>query len=327
MIPTTQDLKVQEQLEQYCSHIGPKDNRFTARMRFHQSWYRKYVLRLPPGPNPHANNELYGNMLRENDGLAGKNFYNKEIHAYVEKRLAEDSIHIEPSRLHNNLLSSQPFCFNIFAPLALDKKLAMRLLKSILGWPNLSQVTRVEIEYAPPKELMLNDGTSFDAWIEYKLDNGRYGFIGIETKLTEPFSQKHYDFKSSYGRWMKNPSWWWNSGAEVQFSNRYYNQLWRNHLLAFALQYQPDSKYSESFSAVLHHPDDKHCYKAINSYRELLLPNGQPTLLEWSLDELCGKWTQQVETGKEKYWLKALYSRYLYLDASEPLWQQYRRTK
>jgi hypothetical protein len=34
---------------------------------------------------------------------------------------------------------------------------------------------------------------SFDAFIEYERPDGSLGFIGIEAKLTEPFSIKHYD--------------------------------------------------------------------------------------------------------------------------------------
>ena len=38
-----------------------------------------------------------------------------------------------------------------------------------------------------------DDNTSFDAFIEFELAEGGLGFAGIETKLTEPFSQKLYD--------------------------------------------------------------------------------------------------------------------------------------
>jgi hypothetical protein len=30
-----------------CRHVAPHDDAFTARMRFHQSWYRAAVLNLP----------------------------------------------------------------------------------------------------------------------------------------------------------------------------------------------------------------------------------------------------------------------------------------
>jgi len=53
----------------------PKDNSFTARMRFHQSWYRARVLKAPfgCGPKPSSKTE-YGNMLTRLDGERGLNF-------------------------------------------------------------------------------------------------------------------------------------------------------------------------------------------------------------------------------------------------------------
>jgi hypothetical protein len=52
----------------------------------------------------------------------------------------------------------------------------------------------VDIEYAPdPKEEFLDDRTAFDAFVEFDRVDGTRGFVGIETKLTEPFSRKTYD--------------------------------------------------------------------------------------------------------------------------------------
>jgi len=312
-------------LDPECKHIAPSDNAFTARMRFHQSWYRRHVLGLQPGPNPRAHGELYGNMLRKEDGLMGWNFITGKVHKYAEKRLVQDSLHIDPMRLRNNLLSSQPMCFNLFAPLAMDLELARRLISSIPEFENIAQITDVKLEYAPPKENLLNDGTSFDAWVEYQGADGNLGFIGIETKLTEPFSQDNYEFSDNYQRWLENPSWWWISGSEANFCNKKYNQLWRNHLLAFALRYQQGGCYTESFSAVVSHPKDKVCHSAFDAYRKNMLPTGTATLLVWSLDDLIDRWLRQVRTREEQSWLQALRLRYLDLEASEAEWQQSRR--
>lgn len=47
-------------------------------------------------------------------------------------------------------------------------------------------IDRIEIEYAPkPKEKYLNDGTSFDTYIEYTNFDDTKGMIGIEVKYTE----------------------------------------------------------------------------------------------------------------------------------------------
>jgi hypothetical protein len=293
-------------------------------MRFHQSWYRKYVLGLSPGPNPSAHGELYGNMLCEKDGNAGWNFITAEVHKYAEGRVASDPTHIEEKRLRNNLLSSQPMCFNLFAPLDLDRKLATRLIRALPGFGHVARVTDVKLEYAPsPKEDFLNDGTSFDAWVEYeRRSDGALGFVAIETKLTEPFSQTHRDFSERYHRWKLDPAWWWSAGAEAHFSNNLYNQLWRNHLLAFALCHQKTRKYVECFCAVVSHPQDVSCLKAVADYGEHLLSEGKKTLLPWSLDTLVNTWLPLATTREESSWLQAFRLRYLDLEASEPAWQQ-----
>jgi hypothetical protein len=51
------------------------------------------------------------------------------------------------------------------------------------------------IERLAPEGLQHLDLTAFDAWIEYRCGE-RKGFIGIETKLTESFSQAEYSFAS-----------------------------------------------------------------------------------------------------------------------------------
>ena len=63
--------------------IGPqysKDNPFAARMRFHQSWYRARVLRVPFGHGPRKNSpSMYGNFLTQVDGEQGFNFFTPQL--------------------------------------------------------------------------------------------------------------------------------------------------------------------------------------------------------------------------------------------------------
>jgi len=261
-------------LEADCRHVAPDETGYKARMRVHQSWYRRNVLRLPPGPNHHARGEVYGSMLRPDDGAAGANFINSKAHAFVEQRLATDPKHITPDYIRNNLLASQAMCFNLFVPLALDLNLATRLVSALPGMQQVARVTGVRLEYAPPKEKVLNDETSFDAWFEYELHSGDRGFVAVETKLTEPFSQKKREFGYRYSRWRNQPQWWWSGHEETRFPDKRYNQLWRNHLLAFALLHQPEQRYTECHCALVSHPLDKGCRDCMNAYTEHLLPHG-----------------------------------------------------
>jgi hypothetical protein len=306
----------------YC-HVSRGDNPFTARMRFHQSWYRRHVLNLPCGPNRAAGGRLYGNVLREEDGKQGYNFLNEAIHAFAEKRIQMNEGAVEPDRLRNNLLSSQPMCFNLFAALDQDLELASRLVASLPQVPKDITVTAVRLEYAPNKETHLNDRTAFDAFIEYER-SGRRGFIGIESKLTEPFGPYPFPFsRPGYSRWRENPDWWWKPGAEVAFSNPQYNQLWRNHLLAFSMVHQSDLPYHEGYCAVLHHSEDQSCPKALDLYREHLNLDGMNTLLNWRLNEVLESWLPLAKTRAHRDWLNAFRLRYLDLEASRPAWEAF----
>lgn|GEM_PF-5508699 len=58
----------------------------------------------------------------------------------------------------------------------------------------MAEVIRVAIEWAhEPADEYLGDRTAFDAFVEYRTAEGALCALGIETKLTEPFSQKVYD--------------------------------------------------------------------------------------------------------------------------------------
>ena len=308
-------------MESDCIHIAPSDDRFTARMRFHQSWHRRHVLGLPPGPNPSAKDDaLYGSQLTKTDGFAGRNFITSDIHTAVERRIKDGHGLVEPKRARCNLLSSQPMCFNLWAPLADDLQLATRLVRSLPGLPEDLRVTGVVLEHAPDKKSHLDDATAFDAFVDYELPDGTRGFIGVETKLTEPFSQKSYEFKPGYSRWMDAGDWWWQPGAEEQFPNPKINQLWRNHLLAFAMLHQEPAEYVEGFCAVLYHDGDEACTEAITAYRRHLRNEADGTLLSWPLGDLVTAWEGAAVTPDEEHWLADFRLRYLDLSASEAAW-------
>ena len=84
-------------------------------------------------------------------------------------------------------------CFNLFGPLVGDLPLATRCMRALLPGKSTG-VTEVRIEYAPsPADEYLGDRTSFDAFVAYRRPDGQPAFLGIETKLTEPFSPGEYD--------------------------------------------------------------------------------------------------------------------------------------
>lgn len=301
------------------AELGPQyaaDKAFTARMRLHQSWYRAHVLGVPcgTGPQPHSTSR-YGNMLRREDGARGLNFLDQEIREVALERLREGTGTVEPFRLLHNMLSSQPMCFNVFGPLARSTELATRLLGAVPEL-QLQEVLGVKIEFAPePPQEYLGDRTAFDAFVDYRRTDGTRALLGIETKLTEPFSAKHYD-SPSYRRWMEGPRAPWSPEDAARVSDVRHNQLWRDHLLAIALRDHASSPYQRGTLMLLRHPQDHACARTVEGYRALL-KSGDSSFIDMPLDRLVGTWREALSDGTRREWLDDLHQRYLDLAASE----------
>ena len=304
--------------------IGPQyehDNQFTARMRLHQSWYRAEVLKLGwgTGPGPNGKREL-GNMLLPSDGAGGQNFLTPQILDVARRRMADKTGTVDEYRLLHNMLSSQPMCFNLFGHLELNLGLATRTFAALD--PDVQRVTCVLMEYAPePAADYLNDRTAFDAFVAYERRGGGKGFFGIETKLTEKFSQKEYD-TPAYRRWLEVPGAPWCLETSDELPCMAHNQLWRNHLLAFSLQTISD-EYETGTVAAVGHPLDEELTRTVAGYRDLLR---EPECLRvWTVGDIVAAAETAVETSEHREWLEAFKTRYLRLELSEEDWHAHQR--
>lgn len=306
-----------EPLQAAQEALGPQcasDPAFTARMRLHQSWYRAHVLGLPCGTGPsQSDTAQYGNYLTRADGARGANFLTPAIFSVAQARLAEQRGVIEPYRLLHNLLSSQPMCFNLFGPLVRDLDLATRLMSALLPG-EVERVEQVAIEYGPePAQDYLGDRTAFDAFVAWVRPDGRRAFLGIETKLTEPFSQQDYD-SPLYRRWMDAEA-PWRLDASGQVQHIRHNQLWRDHLLATALQRKQRDRWAQGRLAVVHHPLDLGCVRTVQAY-QALLRDGDDSFRCWTVEHIVAAWERVVASDAEQAWLAQFRVRYLTLAAS-----------
>jgi hypothetical protein len=295
--------------------LGPQvtnEAGWIARMRCHQSWWRAERLHVPWGVGPTAAGRPLGSYLQPADGEAGKNFLTDEIFGVVNARLGSG---VERYRCLHNLLSSQPMCFNLFGPLTADLGLATPLLQVLLG-SEVDEVTWGEIEWAPvPAADYLDDRTSFDAWFKYRRPDGSLSFLGIETKLTEPFSQKNPPEKTAkYQQIADTCPGVWKAGA-LEAPHPGWYQLWRNHLLAEALRRHPDGTYAAGQVAVVGHPLDRSLATAIDAYRAVLVK--PETLLDLRLDKTLAAWTPVVAGTAREQWLTDFRDRYVDLSLSE----------
>lgn len=294
------------------------DPPFTRRMRLHQSWWRAEVLQVPCGIGPQASSTTrYGNMLEAAAAEAGKNFLTDEIFAVVKARLAAGGGTIEPFRLFRNLLTSQAMCFNLFGPLAADLSRATRLVRALLGADEVARVSRVVIEWAPePAADFLGDRTAFDAVVDYERPNGELVLLGIETKLTDSFSQEPYE-GDGYRRWMRSARSPFRTEAASIVATSRFNQIWRNHLLAIAVRDQPTSRYAAARSVVIHHPDDVDARGVVEAYRQLLVAD-DATFGAFTLDEVVRAFSSAVDTSESR-WLADFARRYVDTSESDAL--------
>jgi len=292
---------IPEMIKNVNMGIGPQsdsDKTFAKRMRLHQSWYRSCVMHLPFGTGPTKESIKYhGNMLTPPDGAAGRNFLAPAIFEVANERLALGGRNVEEYRLLHNMLSSQPMCFNLFGPLVKDYNLAQRLLATLVP-EKIAEVTWGVIEWVPPEEDYLHDDTSFDAFFKYRTIDGRLAGLGIETKLSEPFSQKEYD-QPEYRRWMQTPDSPWRTAAWNDVQAKSHNQLWRDHLLAVALHLSQRSPYDITRLMLVRHPKDKDCARVTAGYKQLLR-DGDDTLLDMPLDRLVERWLSVVSDGPQQ---------------------------
>jgi len=259
---------MQEIGQQYSKDDMTDTSGFLRRARLHQSVFRAKYLDLPF--------DTYGNYLLREDGENGKNFYDGFGIFDAVKRYRKYN-----KPLYSNLLRSEHIPFNFFIPLDKDRNYCKKIVSEILKL-NIASVDGIEIEYAPkPKENYLNDGTSFDAYIEYTNSDDSKGMIGIEVKYTE----KEYklqanskqdkdvkDINSTYYRVTNKCGLFKTNSIDVLPTDNF-RQIWRNHILGESILLADNNRFKHFTSLTLFPADNKHFSKISIEYIDLLVCN------------------------------------------------------
>lgn len=242
----------------------PRESGFKNRMRFHQGWWRAFVLAEKQGLHPIRKNEFIGSTIQDGENN-DKNFLSKNIRRAVDETMQERKESgagiIEKGRLFNNLLSSQPLCFNFFGELKTNTKFALQVLQRFFS--GLTGVKQVVFEYAPD-EKYTNDNSAFDVAFEVEREN-ELGLIGLECKFTDTFSQREYD-KKEYRKIYAHSS-IFNEEYKAYIMGRY-NQLFRNQLMAEAMVQH--KKYDFVFTGLFCHQEDEQATEIGDEFREML---------------------------------------------------------
>ena len=241
-------------LKDRIGEVSASDSPRARRARIHQGWWRSFVLNQKQGTHPADERALICSKLpAESAGLS--NFISKEI-GLLALEAAENHHNsndksgiIEINRLKENLLSSQPLCFNFFGIIALDHELGLKVVQSF--YPEITGFSGVRFEYAPsPKKSFTNDNSAFDVALDVSTGSEQ-GIIGIECKYTEDFSATAYSKDRYKEIYASSDNFVWSYEA---LSSSRFNQLFRNQLIAESLLQSGAKKFVKT--ALFCAPDD-----------------------------------------------------------------------
>lgn len=246
----------------------PNDTDFAAHARLLQSKWRE--KKGYPGLK-------YGNFLEIDFAKSSKaNFLTDNIKQLVTESLLKaevDGAMIGEPRIWNNLLSSQPLCFNLFGELHFDFDLASKYFRIL--FPNrIEKVESVKFEYSAGRgnRNYTGDHSAFDVFMEYS-NAGKNGFIGIEVKYAESLTEETQEKASEtflkhqkeYTRLTNSQTFKQNSIEslkEIPLS-----QIWRDHLLSIAHL----KDYDEGFFVFLFPKENIQCQNGVDSYKKYLI--------------------------------------------------------
>lgn len=281
------------------------DNDLQKDMRHHQSWWRACVLGEEQGQHPiHPEKNIGSGIL---NGKASLLNFGDDVDA---KRAVEETLKlrnkeakglIKEDRLYNNLLSSQPLCFNFFGRLKYNRTLATKVFQQF--YPEIKTITDIHFEYAP-NAATNGDNSAHDVALEFVSISDQKGIIGLECKYTEPFSPKEYSsdkYKEIYCR---------SEAFEAPYNkliNTKYNQLFRNQLIVESAM--TNQSFDIGYSGLFCFQQDKNALSKGKAFQEML-KNGKERFKIITFADLI-ETIQKTEIDWEtREWSMLLWARY-----------------
>jgi hypothetical protein len=284
------------------------DDEFKAKARAHQFAFRENELNdFFDEKNP----QVILSPDAAKQGLIFCDIYRELIKSKVKS--------FKSSALFSNMLRSEHIPYNIFIPLEEDLDAAIMLFNEIIGG-GILKINHIRIEFAgdADKSEYLNDGTSFDTFIEYVSSDGSIGGIGIEVKYTEnsyPIGVKEkQDIENLDGLYYQitKKSQWYNSTLDTRLfiKANHLRQIWRNHILGYSMLCRGDI---QRFHHVHLYPQgNKYFHEhAIPEYKILLTKCGKASFIDLTYESLFAMLSKYFRSYKHQEWLKYLQKRYI----------------
>ncbi|WP_300974466.1 hypothetical protein [Sphingomonas sp. LHG3406-1] len=287
------------------------DNRFRACARLLQALWRE-SQQLPIGSHEtrDGRQRRIGSLISSAAADAGRNFLSPEVAHLVRRETIyqERGALIDKRRLYGNLLSSMPLAFNVFAPLRLNRRLAEKVIRSLIPGIDLSEVLDVRFEHSPGRNHaeLTDDRTAFDVAIQYRRSDGGLGLLAIEVKYSETGAEGAGELSGRYDE-LAVASELYKSPLSAVLRTAGCQQLFREHLLTFAALYRGD--YAEA-RFILAAPRQNHLVQqAAQLYASHLLEPGPGAVpfMNVELEQLI----EAIGWAGELDYAYALHDRYL----------------
>ena len=289
----------------------PEMTTFKRAARLHQSTWRAQQGfdhgEFPPG-NPN------GSILAEDDSRSYANFLSEAIIESVRHRespeQAQKSQSFDKVRLHNNLLSSMPMCFNLFGELFADPSRLSQVGEALWGIEDPGD--RVEFEWSPSRlsSEFTGDRTAFDVALFFGHQATGQTIVGVETKYHEHSkAEARPNDKSRMPRYRQiskrairerdvfKPDW------EDRIVGTPLQQIWRDHLLLLSMLQHPSNRYIAG-RYVLVYPSGNHSFRNLAREYETALADGstfEHTTVEAMLDAHVLHTPQTEERFRKRY--------------------------
>ena len=311
--------------------FGPKstgDKGIAAKARFLQSWYRVNELKQKQfGFGPEENSKTkYGNILVDGN-KTGLNFLLPEIFEYAKYRIMflKNGETIKEYRLFNNMLSSQPMCFNLFYPIKAlfenNDKAATKIVQACFPNLDVKQLLTVEIEYLPyPVNVYLDDKTAFDAMLIYQNSNNEKNILAIETKYIEKLGENPSSKLDKQIELVKNSNLFNDKGKSAALKG--FGQLGRNFLLAE--KFRIENKLDKAFAVTVSPLENDSSKSEINEFHEYLNPEFKHQLFYTSLEDIVESIKKTVPKNLHK-WINDFEKRYLDFKSIENIFKEYQK--
>ena len=285
------------------------DDEFKAKARAHQFAFRENELNdFYDEKNPQV-------ILSPNAAKQGLIFCD------TYRELIKSKVKSKSSMLFSNMLRSEHIPYNIFTPMEEDLNAATTLFNEIIGG-SISKISHIRIEFAgnaDDRSEYLNDGTSFDTFIEYISSDGSIGGIGIEVKYTEngyPIGVKEREdienINGLYYQMTKDSHWYIPTLNILSFIKaNHLRQIWRNHILGYSMLRRGDIQHFHHIH--LYPAGNKHFHeRAIPEYKTLLTESGKVSFIALTYESLFDMIGKIFVSEKQQDWLKYLRKRYLW---------------